>query len=455
MAGSAIGRRLKSMMTGDTGAIAATAVVQSALRIAGSVILTRLLLPEAFGVVGIITSVAVTFGLLSDIGIIAYVVRHEEEATREFLDEIWTLRLIRSIILSSLVAGAAYPIASFIGKPELGWAIAVGGLTFLLDGADSLAFVTALCSRQVKKLNVIDISTQAFGLATSVILALVFRNYWAIIVNNLISQIIRSWLSYRWFPGHSRRWHFDTARARDLWHFSRFITGSTMLTLVITQTDKFVLAKLVPLQILGLYMIANNLAGAPTSLASSYAGRLLFPIFADIRRHSPENLSWQFYQLRMRVSLLYALGIGLLISCSPLIVCVLYNQTYRQVAGLLQILFISSFFAMNNYVTNEIMIARGEPSFTLYSNLVRLAFLVSAGLVTYKYFGVMGIIWTVGLIEGVAQAYGWIALSRRGILKVVPELQILGAGAAGIVVGYCLNIVGVAVLVWLRNVLVS
>lgn len=454
IAGMTVGRRLKSMITGDTGSIVATAVVQSILRIVGSVILTRLLPPEAFGVVGIITSVAVTFALLSDIGLLAYVVRHEEDATSEFLDEIWTLRLVRSVALSCLVAAAAYPIATFIGKPDLSWAIAVGGLSFLLDAADSLAFVTALRSRQVKKLNVVDISTQALGLAGSIILALIFRNYWAIILNNLISQIIRAWLSYRWFPGNSRRWRFSNTRARDLWHFSKFITGSTMLTLVITQTDKFVLAKLIPLHIFGFYMIANNLAGTPTGLASSYAGRLLFPIFSDTRRRSPEDLSWQFYHLRMRVSVLYALGIGLLISCSPLIVSFIYSEAYRTVATLLQILLMSSFFAMNNYVTNELMIARGEPWFTLYSNLVRITFFVSIGVLAYNHFGVMGIIWTVGAVEGSAQVYSWIALKRRGLFKAAPELQILGAGAAGLIIGYGVNLLGTAVLIRFRGGLV-
>jgi O-antigen/teichoic acid export membrane protein len=207
---------LKAKLVGDTGSVAGTVVFLNLMRIVNSAILTRLLTAEAFGVVGIITSVAVTFGLLSDIGINAFIVRHKDSEDPRFLDELWTLRMIRSLVLSGGVAIASGPIAGYLGKPELQWAIAAGGLIFLFDAVDSMALFGALRSRQVKRLNRIDIVCQVFGVVLSIAIAFFVRSYWAIMLANSLGQLFRAYLSYALFPGSQRRWRFSKARATEL-----------------------------------------------------------------------------------------------------------------------------------------------------------------------------------------------------------------------------------------------
>jgi O-antigen/teichoic acid export membrane protein len=107
-----------------------------------------------------------------------------------------------------------------------------------------MMFFTALRNREVKRLNKIDIIAQMFGVVASIALALLLRNYWAILTANLLGQLFRVWVSYAWFKGSRRRWSLSRPRSAELWKFSRFITGSTILTLIISQTDKVALSKL-------------------------------------------------------------------------------------------------------------------------------------------------------------------------------------------------------------------
>ena len=86
-------------------------IVVNLARIVSSVVLTRLLTAEDFGVVGIVTSVLFTIAMLSDLGFQAYIIRHEEGDEQRFLDEVWTLRLIRGIAVSVAIAGLAAPIS--------------------------------------------------------------------------------------------------------------------------------------------------------------------------------------------------------------------------------------------------------------------------------------------------------------------------------------------------------
>ena len=437
---------LKQKLSGDTGAVAGTVVFLNVTRIVSSAILTRLLSAEAFGVVGIITSVSVTFGLMSDIGINAFIIRHKDSNDPTFLDELWTLRMMRSIALTLGVAAMSGPIAAYLDKPELQMAIAAGGLIFLFDGLDSMMMFTALRNREVKRLNRIDIIAQMFGVVASIALALLLRNYWAILTANLIGQLFRVWISYAWFEGSRRRWRLSRARAAELWSFSRFITGSTILTLIISQTDKVALSKLFPLEMFGLYMIASNLAGAPTGLAGTYTNRILYPRLAQLAREAPETLRWEYYHQRLQVSLLYAFAVGGIIACAPLIITLIYDDRYLPAIAYFQILLVSSFFLMGTLATNQVMIALGHSKFTFYANAVRLIFLAIGGWWAYSHYGAFGLIWVVGLLELVAQLFGFVWLHRYGLLSLPKEALILLVGVAGLAVGYGVNLSGQALL---------
>ena len=437
---------LKGKLSGDTGAVAGTVIFLNVTRIVSSAILTRLLSAEAFGVVGIITSVSVTFGLMSDIGINAFIIRHKDSNDPKFLDELWTLRMMRSLALTIGVAVLSGPIANYLDKPDLQMAIAAGGLIFLLDGLDSMMFFTALRNREVKRLNKIDIIAQMFGVVASIALALLLRNYWAILTANLLGQLFRVWVSYAWFEGSRRRWSLSRPRAAELWKFSRFITGSTILTLIISQTDKVALSKLFPLELFGLYMIANNLAGAPTGLAGTYSNRILYPRLAQLAREAPETLRWEYYHQRLQVSLLYAFAVGGMITCAPLIITMLYDDRYLPAIVYLQVLLVSSFFLMGTLAANQVMIALGHSMFTLYTNVVRLIFLVIGGWWAYTNYGTFGLVWVVGLLEMVALLFGWIWLYRLRLFSWSKEALILLAGAAGLAIGYAANLAGLSLL---------
>jgi lipopolysaccharide exporter len=433
---------LRGKLSGDTGAVVGTVFFLNLLRIGGTMIMTRLLNAEAFGVVGITTSVSVVFGLLSDIGIVAFVIRHERGQESAFLDEIWTLRMIRSLALTAGMAVFAEPIAAYLGKPELRLAIAVGGLYFLFDGASSMAFVTALRERLIKRLSAIDIVASVAGLGISIMLANLFHNYWAIIIAGLLSQTFRGILSYTAFPRSRRRWAFSAARMAELWSFARFITGSTIITLILGQTDKVVLSKVFTLDVFGLYILASNIATAPIGLANSYAARILYPHYSHVWRENSARLDTEYYRQRLLMSLLYAFAVGGLIGSAPLVIHILYDKRYVEAAIFLQLLSIASLFALNNYAMNEVMIATGRSYFTLNANIVRLLFLICAGPLAYHYYSVLGLVSVIGAIELAAQLYGWWALQRAKMINWRYETIIAGVSGAGIVSGLALNSIG-------------
>lgn len=427
-------------LASDAGVVVGVMIFQNALRIISSIILTRILNVEAFAVVGIVTSVMVTFGLISDIGIVAFMVRHERSLDNDFRNQVWTLRLIRGCALSITIALLSGYIADYMQKPYLHWAIAISGLFAVIDGLGSMAPFTALRNRRVRMLSAIDVSTQLINTIVTILLALVFKSYWSMIISILIGQITGAIFSYILYPDSSQKFNFSRERAAELWKFSRFITGSTILTLVITQGDKLVLSRIFPLSTMGLYVMAAGLAAVPISLVSSYASRVLYPQYAEVYRETPDLLQGKFYGLRMNLSLMYAFAVGGFIGCGPLVIEILYDPRYENSGYYLQVLLISTFFVAGNSAANDIMITIGKTSYTLYSNIVRIVYLSISAWLGWKYYGAVGVIWAVGTVEVAGQLYAWMQLYKYKFLRVSQEFYILITGLAGLLVGYGVNI---------------
>jgi O-antigen/teichoic acid export membrane protein len=196
-------------------------------------------------------------------------------------------------------------------------------------------------------------------------------------------------------------------------------------------------------------MIANNLAGAPTGLAGTYTNRILYPRLAQLAREAPETLRWEYHNQRLQVSVLYAFTVGAMITCAPLIITMLYDDRYLPAIVYLQVLLVSSFFLMGTLAANQVMIALGHSMFTLYTNVVRLVFLVIGGWWAYTNYGTFGLVWVVGLLEMVALLFGWVWLYRLELFSWSKEALILLAGAAGLAIGFAANLAGL----WLLRLL--
>lgn len=429
-------RTLRDLALRDTNIVVASVVLTNLLRMASSIILTRLLMPEVFGVAGLIASVQFTVALATDLGFQAFVVRHEDGDKKRFLDTVWTVSLIRSSLLALVLIGLSGQLAELFGKPELAPMIAVSGLAFVIEGLASLTLLTALRNRKILQLSVLELVALVVQIAASAVLAYLWGDYWAILVGLMIGSAVKTVLSYAMFTDALRRFALDRRYLRDLWMFARYVTGSSIIFLLISQCDKLVLAKVMSLDMFGFYILAGNLASAPLGFATAYASRVLYPTYSQMFRENEGDLRARFYAKRRMVSLLYALATGGLIGSAPLIIGVLYDDRYASAALYLQILCIAALFALNSNAANETLTATGRVRATFEASCAKLVWLAAAGALAYFYAGAMGLIVAVGLMEIPAMLLKWARMQFAGLLDLRQELLFVGAGALGLAGGF-------------------
>ena len=432
-------QRLRQLATGAAASIVFSVAMTNVLRIASSMTLTRLLDSHAYGVVGVVSSITYMLAMLTDIGLLGFIVRHDEGDDPAFLDQVWTIRLLRGIGLTLLMMAIAKPGAELLGKPELAPVVAVWSLCFLLDGLSSLAFATAVRNKQLWRLSTLELSANIITLAVSIAAALMWRSYWALIAGMMTGAIAKTCLSYVIFPKTARRIHISPARSAELWRFSRFIAMSSVLSLLILQSDKLVLARLMPLSAYGLYSIAVTLAAAPGALAAPYATRVLYPTYSKAVREAPNTLRRIFYQARRKVVLLYMFCVGGLLGSAQLVVDIMYDPRYHSVAPYLQLIAISTTLRITSNAANEMLIAVGQMRATFFANVCRVIWLVIGGAIGLTTGKIMLLVAIVGTVEVPGMLCYWIFLHRQKLLNLREEAYGLAAGLCGVGVGWLVS----------------
>ena len=93
------------------------------IRFGSNLILTRLLLPELFGLMGLAYVFITGVHLFTDIGLGPSIIQNKRGEEPEFLNTAWTMQIIRSFIVWLCLIAITWPVANFYAEPRLLWLI--------------------------------------------------------------------------------------------------------------------------------------------------------------------------------------------------------------------------------------------------------------------------------------------------------------------------------------------
>jgi len=413
------------------GSLAATNI----LRIGNNLILTRLLAPEAFGIVGVITSISVILTLVTDLGFNVFIVRSPKWQDVRFLNVIWTIRLIRSAALTAVMFVGAGLFSTAFNKPELTAPIMATSFLFLLEGLRSLSPLTALRERRVSFISMFEFAVFIIQMVVTIAVALVIKSFWAIIIGMYAGGIAHAVLSYTLFPGYSHRIAFDREIGRELWAFARVVIVSSVITIIIGQADKIFIGRALSLDLLGLYMLAVNLTTSALQLVATYVHRVLLPEYSHAAEQSVATLRSIYYRARWRLTLALAFLLGGGIGGGHLIVRILFDERYLGAGVFVSLLCLAPLFSLVTKPAEQALISLGKVRSALEANVVRLAWIVIAAPLGYHFFGVVGMVAAFALIEAAAALYWWVRLRIAGLFDLNGELAPMALAVLGAAIG--------------------
>lgn len=381
-------------MTGHTGALA--------LRLIGSIILTRIFAPEVFGVLAVLTAISVVVALLTDIGLSQGVIRSANGANQSFLNTAWTIQILRGIVIwivGCLISVGLYAAdnggflshQSVYATPNLPQLIPVAMLNSVILGFQSMKVISASRDLNVKRVIFIELFSQTFHLLATIVLGWATQSIWAYVVSGLLASSLTVFLSHVWLFGAWDRFAWDRKALVELSHFGRWVFLSSAIGAAASNGDRLLLAGWLTAAQLGYFSLASNLASIGEGLAGRLFSVVALPALSEIGRERPEQFSQLYLRLRMVTDSALVAAAGFLFSAGPSIVYVLYDPRYQAAGSFLQLLSFHLIF-VRYQLAQSAYFALGRADFVTMLSVTKTASIFVLIPILYYLFGVPGAI---------------------------------------------------------------
>jgi O-antigen/teichoic acid export membrane protein len=334
------------------------------LRLGSNLILTRLLFPEAFGLMLLVQTFMVGLEMFSDVGINPSIVQNQRGEDQNFLDTAWTIQAFRGFALWFCACIIAVPAATFYKEPMLMQLLPVTGLNAFLAGLNSTKLATAHRKLDLAKLTVVELGSYFISIMVMIILAFFYRSVWALVLGGLVGSLTRLIASHIYLPGERNQFHWDKDAFSSLNRFGRWIFISTVLGFFASQGDRLVLGRLLNVAFLGIYGIALNLSSMANTIVDQISGKVLFPSYSELVRERPEELYPILRKARITLTSV-SLGCSLfLVLLGNQLIDLLYDNRYAEAGWILQVLAIGFVARVLSTTYGDVLLAKGQTFLT-------------------------------------------------------------------------------------------
>ncbi len=405
------------------------------LRFVSTIILTRLLFPEAFGLAAFVSIFLLGLTMLSDAGIAQSIVQNKRGDDLRFLNTAWTLNVVRGVLLWIVACMGAWPMAIVYDEPQLMWLIPVGSLAVLIQGFASTSLTTLRREVSLKRVATVELSSHFVSLVVTIGWAYVSPTVWAIVAGNLVAALFRTAVSHWITVGYRNAfaWHRDDVAS--IYAFGKWIFLSSALTFVSLQADRILLGQLAGMATLGIYSLAHILSTATGTLAGRISAGVLYPVLSNIAREKPQALRSAYYRARLRTDAIGLLPLGVLFTTSQLVIDILYDQRYQAAGWMLQILTLRVALSVTLETMKNCLLALGHSHYGLHQSAARTIGVLIGIPIGWHFFGIEGLIWGAALAELVVAPFLLIAMQRHALLLLRREMLAIAIFVIGALLG--------------------
>jgi PST family polysaccharide transporter len=323
------------------GAVTMTAQVIKFLLYTGSVVvLGRLLTPQDYGLVAMVTAITGFVTLFKDMGLSMATIQ-KAEINHSQVSTLFWINVAVSFVLALILAVGAPIISWFYREPKL------TGITLVLAGTFIFSGLTvqhqALLRRQMRftALAAIEIGSMGIGIATGIVLAWYGAGYWALVglsAATALSYVALVWVFCGWRPGLPVR----RAGVRSMIAFGGHITGFHIVNYFARNFDNVLLGRFCGAIVLGLYSRAYSIMMLPLSNITWPMTSVAMPALSRIQN---DPVRYKKYYIKL-VTLLAFITMPLMVFlfvCADEVIGLLLGSKWSGAANIFKILCIAAF----------------------------------------------------------------------------------------------------------------
>jgi O-antigen/teichoic acid export membrane protein len=308
-----------------------------------TIILARLLAPEDFGILGIAMLSISTLETFSHTGFHTTLIQKKDNI-ESYLNTAWTVSALRGTML----------------------------FVFLLQNISILFFQKEL---EFHKQFIYEFAATLANLIVAIPLAFLLRNVWALVWGGLASSVVRLILSYTLHP-YRPLIQLNRQKLKELWHFGKWVLGSTILVFLVTQGDDIFVGKVLGLTALGLYQLSYTLSNLPATEITHVVSRVTFPAYSKLQDDLPRVRSAYLKVLQFISFLSFPLA-GAIFIFLPDFVSIFLGDKWTPMVPAAQVLVMAGLLRSIAATTGPIFHALGKPKIDTNWQIIRFLVLLT------------------------------------------------------------------------------
>jgi O-antigen/teichoic acid export membrane protein len=389
-------------------------------------VLTSLLQPSDFGLVAMgMTVVLMVEGVLELP--LAQALLRIPNASASAYDTAFTLSLLRGLLMATLIAALARPLAGFYGEPRL-----VGLMSALAVGPALRGLISPRLVDYQRQLDfrwnaAMEVIGKIMAFVGASLLAIATRSYWALAVASIITSSAMTVVSYIIAPHRPR---LRLTHVPDFANMMGWHSLSQLVTSLNWQVDKFFIGRWADSVSLGQFFMAENVASIPNNAIVGPLSRPLMAAYAPLRTQSA-----------LKVAYCRASSAVFLLGTPPLVVLALlaqplmriaFNPKWLAAAPLLHMLAFANVLALPTEPLAGLAMALNKTRVLTWRSSADFVVRIPVTILAVLYFGVTGAVWARLFANAACMSFSMLILTRLIGVSVREQLQVLARPCAAI-----------------------
>lgn len=385
----------------------------TSIRFISNVVLARLLLPDSFGLMALVNIIIMGLFLLSDTGTGANIIRHSRGDDPVFCNTMWTVQVIRGLLLSLICLIVAKPLAGFYEQPQLVMVLSVMTICVFVEGFQSTSLRLKERNLQLKAVIFIEVTAQLLSVIVMVTWTLISPTIWGLVAGSVSSAFYKMISSHVINREQPNRFCWQKETVQEATRFGKWIFLSTAFSFFATQSDRILLGKLMPIEVLGVYHIARALVQIPFHTISQLSGKIIYPMMSNYNRENSLQLNEKIAKLKSVILPGIVLCLITILVFEEPFFKLFYKIEYHDAIWIVPFLLIRIWFDVLVIVANKFPLVTGKSDIMAYTTAVSFLTKFSLGLFGFYLFELRGFL--IGQIAGGFLTYLFLVLKLKKI----------------------------------------
>ncbi len=347
---------------------AADAFIGQGVTFIVGIILARILSPEEYGLIGIVTIFTTVMLGVVDSGFSNALIR-KVKVTEDDYSTLFYFNLLVSILMFALLFVVAPWIAQFFERPQLISLTRVMGLLLIFQALSIVQYT--ILSRNVDFKTKTKASVISAIISGIVGIAMAYAGFgvWALVAQQLARQLLYSvclWILNKWWP----KLRFSVESFKYMWGFGWKLLLSGLLDKIWSQLYQTVVGKFYNPATLGQYTRAKEYAGIFSTNFTNIIQRVSYPVLSQVQDDKERMVGGyrKIIKTTMFVTAVIMISMGAV--AEPLIYCLIGPQ-WGEAASYLPLICVSmSLFPLHSINLNMLQI-QGRTDIFLYLEIVK------------------------------------------------------------------------------------